>query len=132
LKYTEAFADLGYTLINFRWAWSASSDNGVCISLWRDEIVWAERPFFGTRDHGQPEHLWNGKIGSKFLIQDLTRAQTEFDGWVDVVVREGGPSDRGTVASTPWRVSERNGLKWRVLRVESSTGHYSVETQVAP
>lgn len=124
MRYAEAFKKLGYNLQLPRLHWTASSDKGVCISLWRSEIDWPNRKF-DTREDANPPATWNA-AGANQRRENLRKAVNDFGGWVDVVVVDGVPGQKVRNA-TPWSPEERSGLFWRVVSFDEATGHFRAE-----
>jgi hypothetical protein len=123
MRYAEAFKKLGYDLPNPRQHWSCSSDEGVCLSLWRTEIDWKGRKF-DTREDAGPTETWNA-AGANQSLRDLIIARDDFDGWIDVVVVDGIPGE-GVEKATPWR-SDQRGQRWRLVDFDEATGHFRAE-----
>lgn len=127
MKFTEAFAALGYELLDFRQDWTAEKNDGVCISLWRremgtrDGLLWMD-----TRNHADPIGQWQEKAGNRRRIVHLRRVLDQFEGRVDVVIVSGTPGvSYGT--AQPW-IAEgaRAGTWWQVTELDDTTGHFEV------
>ena len=66
MRYGEASSKLGYKLQAPRTDWSAANENGVCITLWRDEIDWKSKPIsVDSRLRGGRLEDWESKPGNK-------------------------------------------------------------------
>lgn len=72
MRYAEAFKKLGYDLPNPRQHWSCSSESGVCLSLWHQEIDWKNHKF-DTREDAGPPDTWNA-AGANQRRRDLAIA----------------------------------------------------------
>lgn len=127
MKFTEAFAALGYELVDFRQDWTVEKDDGVCISLWRremgtrDGLLW-----MNTRVHADPIDQWQEKAGNRRRMVHLRRALDQFAGRVDVVIVSGTPGvSYGT--AQPW-IAEgtRAGTWWQVTELDDTVGHFEV------
>lgn len=102
MKFTEAFAALGYELVDFRQDWTAEKNDGVCISLWRREMGTRDGlRWMNTRVHADPIDQWQEKAGNRRRIDHLRRALDEFEGRVDVVIVSGTPGVSDGTAQ-PW------------------------------
>lgn len=121
MNYGEAFQKLGYRLAAPRTDWTAVKDEGICITLWRNEIDWSSLTL-DTRIHCGPSELWNA-AGNRKRITHLQQAISKFDGWVDAVIVDGIPG-QGVSKASPWNPNERQGLKWRITNLEDGTGHF--------
>jgi hypothetical protein len=75
MRFTEAFAKLGYKVRAPRTDWSATSDDGVCLSLWRTEINWTDLSFDTQIDAGPPD-TWN-PAGNNRRKQHIAEALDE-------------------------------------------------------
>ena len=128
MRYAEAFTKLNYDLRLPRQHWSAVSDQGVCISLWRVEIDWKNRKF-DSREDANPPDTWNA-AGANKRKEHLKTAVQEFGGWVDVVVVDGIPGE-GVDKATPWNPAERENLLWRVTFFDEAMGHFRAEMMPA-
>lgn len=128
MTFTDAFAQLGYRLSSPRTDWSATKEGGVCISIWAKEMR-PKRPgsAFDTRTDAQPIETWNHKQGFKRRLPHLSRAISEFGGYVDVVVVTGTPGE-GHGSADPWIPGKRQGYRWRITFFDPATGHFAVET----
>jgi hypothetical protein len=131
MRYSEAFADLGYTLDSPRQDWTAEKAGGVCITIWQSEMSMKDgRPWLDTRLHCGPLEIWLETPGNKKRKRHLQRALTEFGGAVDVIIVRGIAGEKVDGAS-PWRAQERQGFKWRITDFESETGHFTAEAFAA-
>jgi len=127
MRYSEAFAALGYRLENPRQDWSAVNASGVCISLWRCEIAFsAGKPRIDTRLHCGPEAMWHDLPGNKKRMRHLMRAATEYGGHIDVVIVDGKPG-HGVDDAAPWESSRRKGSRWRIT---DFAGHFRAAVNV--
>jgi hypothetical protein len=124
MRFAEAFKSLGYDIVLPRLHWSASNENGVCISLCRSEIDWPSL-VFDTQIHAGPPETWNSAGDNKRRL-DLQRAIDEFDGRVDVVVVDGIPGN-GVAGAHPWKIEERQNRHWRITDFQPATGHFRAE-----
>jgi hypothetical protein len=125
MKFVEAFGALGYLLSNHQNDWSAESERGVCITVWKKEMgVKDQLPWFDSATHAGPHEEWNSKSGNNKRKVHLERALREFDGNVDVVILHGTPGESYEVAD-PWLVEKRKG-RWQVESFDQNTGHFSV------
>ena len=122
MKFTEAFNRLGYRLPVPRTDWSAESEFGICLSLWRTEIDWKTLST-NTRIHAGPPATWNA-AGNNKRKRHITAAIERFDGWIDVVIVDGVPGE-GVEKASPWNPAERRGLKWRISDFDPVVGHFS-------
>lgn len=128
MLYSEAFQKLGYRLVRPRLDWTASKDDGICVSLWKKEIDWKARPLsMSSQVRSGPLEDWVGRHGNKLRKKHLAVALKEYGGWVDAVIVEGEPG-AGVDRAEPWRPEARQGLKWRVVAFDVETGHFTVET----
>ena len=128
MKFTEAFAFLGYRLENHQNEWSSESDTGVCITLWKSELSRENSlPAYEldlSDDEMGPNH-WTTKSGHKKRTRHLTKAEEQFGGAVDVVLLDGPPGGPYEGAS-PWEKSKR-GYGWKVAFLNRETGEFRVE-----
>jgi hypothetical protein len=124
MRYAEAFEKLGYDLHNPRQHWSCSSESGVCLSLWHQEIDWKNHKF-DTREDAGPPDTWNA-AGANQRRRDLAIAVDKFDGWIDVVVVRGVPGE-GVDDASPWLPRQREGKRWRVTSFDNASGHFRAE-----
>lgn len=126
--YARSFEVLGYKLKAARNQWSASSETGVCLSLWSKEMR-SENDLLelDTRLDCGPIEDWPlaGKVKRS---EHLKLAVGEFDRWIDVVIRQGGPEDE-SVPTAPWIVSKRKNYKWRLCEFDPTTGHFSAKIE---
>src|SRR5688572_10862573 len=75
MKFTEAFAALGYVVAVPRQDWSADRPNGVCITIWASELgSKGGLPWIDTRIHAKDNALWRDKPGNGKRIRHLGRA----------------------------------------------------------
>jgi len=81
---------------------------------------------YDTRVGAEDIKKWGNKAGANRRLEHLKFAMDRFDGWVDVVVRKGGPKDDNAL-SYAWVPEERKGAKWRVVFFEPDTGHFRAE-----
>lgn len=129
MQYAEAFRALGYDIRAPRTDWSAERPNGICLSLWSQELKFAAGvcSYDTERDAGPIEN-WNQKPGFSRRNRHLARAFTEFGGAVDVVLVSGTTGDRYEDAA-PWKPEERRGARWFVTAFDGETGHFQAETR---
>jgi hypothetical protein len=125
MKYGEAFSKLGYQLVVPRQDWTAEKENGVCITVWKNNIDYSNWTF-DTRVHAKDWEEWGSKSGNKKRIRHATRALSDFHGWVDVVIVDGLPGE-GVANADPWIEKDRKGKRWRVTYLEEETGHIRLE-----
>lgn len=121
MRFTEAFAKLGYKVAAPRTDWSASSEAGVCLSLWRTEIDWPSLTF-DTEINANPPETWNAAGNNRRKLH-VAEALERHNGWIDVVVVDGIPGD-GVEDANPWNVRQRMGRRWRILDFEPTVGHF--------
>jgi hypothetical protein len=128
MQYTDAFKKLGYRLSSPRQDWSAGKTDGVCISIWRNELdrtgdflrydLWALHP--------NPQWAtWMSKPGQRTRTAHLQRVMDEFGGKVDVVLVTGKPGESYESAE-PWLI-EKRGAGWRIIRFEPTNGYFISE-----
>jgi hypothetical protein len=127
MQFVQAFEALGYSIENQRQDWSAEKLDGVCLSLWSKETDW-KLLMMDTRLHGSEPSLWQHKPGNKKRLRHACRALDDFDGWIDVVKIDGVPGE-GYGSASPWRPSDRKGLKWRIVDLDEVTGDLRLEAQ---
>jgi hypothetical protein len=126
MKYSEAFAKLGYKLKSPRQDWSAENSRGVCISIWRKEISYSNgMPSIDTRINAGSIELWGRSPGNALRKRHLKCAVESFDGRVDVVIVEGTPGE-GVSDAHPWIVHDRKGAHWRITYIDTDSGHFAV------
>lgn len=133
MQFVEAFEALGYSVKVPRQDWSAEKPDGVCISLWKNEMGTRDGMLWmNTRHHADPLENWGTKAGNRKRIAHLRRALDEFDGVVDVVIVSGRPGESYESAQ-PW-IAEggRTGTYWQVTELEEATGHFEVELRRLP
>lgn len=123
MKFAEAFSKLGYRLVLPRQHWSAQSETGVCLSLWRTELQWKPTLWMDTRIHCGVVSLWN-PAGANKRREHLRLAIEKFHGWIDAVIVDGVPGQPIKDAE-PWNVSAR-GKQWRLEDVDLEIGHFTV------
>ena len=126
MQFVEAFKTLGYEVPSPRQDWSTEKPDGVCISLWTKEIVWAPTPpsfdLWSLYEPGQNE--WESLPGHSKRTRHLQRAVSEFGGKVDVVIVTGTPGENyGT--TDPWLPDQRKNHAWRVTKFDKATGFFS-------
>jgi hypothetical protein len=129
LGFVEAFTALGYQIKAPRQDWSASTDTGVCITLWRVELESAgiDGCWLNTKLHCKPINVWRNKPGNRKRIRHLRQAIDHFDRFVDVIINDGIPGV-GYKNANPWFPNER-GLRWRIVDFDESTGHFEVKAE---
>lgn len=128
MKYSEAFAALGYQLEIPRQDWSAENDDGVCLSLWQSELKYKNgSAFIDTRKDCLELSIWRDKPGNKKRIRHLKRAIDQFDDCIDVVIVQGTPGE-GITSAAPWLIEQRRNAGWRIKEIDENTGHFSAET----
>jgi hypothetical protein len=127
--YSEAYKALGFALANQRQHWSADSDTGVCISIWRAETRYAKETkttWCDTREVAGPLEDWKDKTGNQKRIEHIKRALDEFEGFVDAVIVGGIPGEKFGDAD-PW-LSAKRGARWQVTFLDPETGHFAANT----
>ena len=126
MQYAEASRALNYQLISPRNDWTAKKEDGICISLWKQELAFRDgRPWINTKVHCQPIEIWKDKPGNKKRIRHLLKAVSDFEGVVDVIIVHGIPGEKVTSAD-PWQQKgRRKGYHWQVSEFEQSTGHFT-------
>lgn len=128
MKFTEAFESLGYTVEIPRQDWSAISEAGVCITIWRSEMAWDQGLLWlDTRLHAGPHEDWRGKPGNMKRKKHLLEAVNKFGGKVDVVIVNGTPG-QGYEDAHPWKESERQ-AHWQIESLDFETGHFSARVK---
>lgn len=118
----EAYRKLGYKDLwpNPRQPdWSAEKPDGVCISLWLNELK--NRPRLNTKEDCGDISIWGNTAKNRKRIVHMKIAQDKFDGLVDVVFLEG---DVGSVESARISPDKR---KWKIIELDCENGHFSVE-----
>ncbi len=117
MGFVESFNALGYSLPNNQGWWSAEREDGVCITLWQEELTAGPDglPVMLAERFGPPEEGWVKNPANGRRMKHLKRALEEFDGYVDAVIIQGRPSGAGSVKEgDPWT---RPGSKWQVTRI---------------
>lgn len=71
-----------------------------------------------------PIETWKS-TGKNLREKHLRSAIDNYDGWVDVVIRQGGPEE-DSAPSNPWDVRSRK-HKFRVQEFDERTGHFSIK-----
>ena len=128
MKYVEAFNSLGYNIESPRQDWSAITQSGVCLSLWRIELRMKDgASWLDTRLHCKPYEYWGAKPGSLKRRVHLSWAVFDFSNAIDVVIVNGIPGE-GYDDAHPWNIGER-GASWRITSFEAETGHFSAEAR---
>jgi len=132
MLYNEAFQKLGYQLVSPRSDWTAESETGICITLWKEELAFNNgKPWIDTKLHCQPIEIWGDKPGNKKRIQHLQKAVSEYNGFVDVIIVHGEPGEKVTNAD-PWKQEgKRQGYRWKITGFEQDTGHFSATIEEA-
>jgi hypothetical protein len=125
MRYAEAFKKLGYRLGNPQNEWSAANENGVCISLWRDTLI-KKSPLHLDTDEAWPDgEPAADSIGFKKRTKHIETACAKFDGFVDVVLRDGAYEGQHGV-SEPWDWKRRGG-RWKITQFDPSNGEFRAE-----
>jgi hypothetical protein len=125
IGFVEAFSILGYQLSNHQTDWSAESDCGVCITIWEKELGQKDNlPWFDTKIHAEPYETWAFKVGNSKRKKYLSKALSEYDGKVDVIILKGTPGVSYGDAD-PWDVKKRKG-HWQIDSFDQNTGNFSV------
>ena len=127
MNLVDAYKALGYRLANPRQDWSAESDHGVCIALWKDEIAWTPLPpsfdCYALWPADMPDPT---RAGHKKRLRHLDRAEREFGGKVDVVILRGKPGE-GYGEADPW---ERPGSIWRISSLDRTSGKFRAAVEL--
>ena len=131
MKFTEAFRALGYTLDNHQNEWSAKSNTGVCITIWKVELKRKNHmPIYELAfPYGEPLPEWTNKIGHRKRTKHLCSAVDEFDGYIDVVLLD-GPSGGPYKDAYPWN-KETRGFGWRVVCLDRNSGGFRAEIDIS-
>ena len=132
MQYVEAFERMGYSVPAPRQDWTAESDTGICITLWRSELGFRNgKPWVDTRVHAGDNSIWKNKPGNRKRIAPLQRALDEFDGWVDAIIVHGHPGESYGSAD-PWILEDRRQMRWQVTWIDPETGHFTAEPMSYP
>jgi len=130
MQYVEAFNSFGYDVPSPRQDWSAEKADGICITLWKAEVDWTPPPpridLWLRANPGTTE--WETLSGHKKRTSHLSRALSEFDGWVDVILVSGTPGE-GYGNADPWLPPQRANHKWRIKKFDGATGWFSAAAE---
>ncbi|MDY0885409.1 hypothetical protein ACFPL7_24225 [Dongia soli] len=130
MRYTEAFAKLGYKVELPRQDYTAASERGVCITVWRCELKTRKGlPSLDSREDAGPIEEWGQLHGSRKRVDHFALAIQKFGGVVDVVIVEGVPGE-GVKDAHPWMPAERKGSRWHVTYLDPLSGHFAVEARL--
>jgi hypothetical protein len=125
MQFVEAFDALGYKIKSTRIDWSAESDFGVCLAIWRVEMKFREnRSCLDTRIDCNPIEQWGDKSGNRKRIKHLHSSITKFDNAIDIIVLAGIPGTPYRDAD-PWKSIERKNFGWRIDFFDEKTGHFA-------
>ena len=133
MQYAESFKKLGYDLVSPRQDWSAENSDGVCISIWREELdkhSLLPRLDLWTLHPDPAAATWRSKPGHEKRTRHLARALSEFDRRVDVVLVSGIPGQSYRDAD-PWLVAKRGGW-WSISNFDVTNGYFVAEVKKAP
>ncbi len=120
----EALKKLGYSP-NSNYDWFAQDSDGVCLILWRDEIVWQPQPArLDTRTLANTSD-WRSDPKSFQRIEALEKAIQQFSGRLDVVVRNGNPVENDGSAF-PWDIKIRKHM-WHCAETFPETNDFILE-----
>jgi hypothetical protein len=123
----EAYAALGATLKNERWAWSGHSEDGrtVVVTLWADKL--REVPGGVRYDlYDAPDlDAWRTKRGNRERIRDLVLARDQCDGLFKVVI---GRENQAGDAMLEGSVYEASEITMRLIDLDETTGEFSAES----
>lgn len=129
MDYTEAFRKLGYDVAVPRQDWTAEKADGVCITLWKEQIRHPGGPLYLDLWELYPDGTageWVSLPGHKKRTRHLKRAVDEFGGRVDVILCSGTPGDR-CKNPKPWLLSERREKHWHVTKLDPESGFFRAE-----
>ena len=126
MRYVEAFNKLGYQVPAPRTDWTAEKENGVCLTLWKTEVIWTPPPpridLFEA--HIPNTSAWEKLPGHSKRTKHLARAWRDLDGKVDVVLISGIPGE-GVKDADPWLAEQRDGFGWRLTKFDNDTGFFA-------
>ncbi|WP_273501634.1 hypothetical protein [Paracoccus sphaerophysae] len=129
MNFSDAFARLGYKLSNIRTDWTAVAPHGVCLSIWKSELVKPKGgiPYWDLFElHPTGGGDWTQKPGHAKRSKHLQIAMSEFGGVVDAVLLDGSSSEP-IEAAHPWLASERKGARWKITRFDPASGFFRAE-----
>ena len=130
MKFVEAFNALGYEVEAPRQDWSAEKADGVCVTLWNQEISKeGGLPYMDLWEHWPEGGEWQSKPGNAKRIRHINRALNEFGGRVDVIFVSGNPGQSYENAE-PWIVEKRQNRHWHITRFDREGGNFRAE--IAP
>jgi hypothetical protein len=125
MNYADAFKTLGYKLQNHQTDWSAEKTDGVCISMWRERLTRKSPLHFDTDEAWPDGEPATNKIGFNKRTRHIETACEKFDGFVDVVLRDGAYGEQHG-DSEPWNWKHRGG-RWKITRFDPSSGKFRAE-----
>jgi len=127
MQFVEAFDRLGYEVPNPRQAWTAEKEDGVCITIWRKELMHEDgRPYLDLwKMYPEGNEWWEDKSEHKRRTRRLERAIDEFGGRVDAILLS-GEVGKSYGNADPWDVRKRSG-HWRIARLCRQTGYFRAE-----
>lgn len=120
-----AFAELGATLRNPVWSWSAlTKDENVVLALWHHRFDNPDRPHFYS-EFGNRVEDWRDKTGNRDRIDHLRWARDHRQGlflvvWGSVPDIHAEPKRKATYRPTR--------LVMRLVDLNEETGEFSAET----
>lgn len=125
----EAYAALGATLKNERWAWSGHDADGtvVVLTLWDDKLRRLADGALRYDLFGAPDlDAWRGKRGNRERIRDLILARDRCGGLFRVVI---GRANAGRDAMLEGSLYEAApDLTMRLIDLDEATGEFSAES----
>jgi|GEM_PF-6048112 len=81
-----------------------------------------------TQTDCDPIETWSA-TGKTMRDEHLKLAWTDFNRWIDVVVRQ-GDADGDGVPTHPWVIGDRKNHKWRLQTFDEDTGHFSARAEL--
>lgn len=120
-----AFAELGATLRNPVWSWSAlTKDDNVVLALWHHRFDNPDRPRFYS-EFGNRVEDWTDKKGNRDRIQHLKWARDQRQGlflvvWGNAPDIHAEPKRKASYRPTP--------MVMRLVNLDEETGEFSAET----
>jgi hypothetical protein len=130
MRFVEAFKSLGYDLSSPRQDWSAEKVDGVCITLWKEEVDRKPPPpRFDLCNHWDPAaNDWQHLQGHSKRLRHLNRAVSELDGWADMIIVGGKPGE-GYETADPWLPNQRLNHGWRITKFDNETGFFAASAE---
>lgn len=119
--YVEAFSELGYEITSPRSEVSSAKQDGIAISIWRNELTVNRKPIlppmsFDTRQIPNWDAERKELPGNQKRKEHLRRAISHFSGRVDVILWDGKDGEA-------WK----RGGHWHLTYFDESSGHHRVE-----